>query len=113
MFYFHHHSHIVSVICTFIVIFQVSSFGMGITAYHVKRSFGLFQGKIFVMMSYSYHVDMFHTHFENFTHCRTSVVIVVVKCIFCVTLEMGCHNVVSLRKVCRSRVLRVPCCIIK
>jgi len=77
MFCFHHCSHISSVVSSFIFILKVSSFGVGL-----------------VIMIFYYHVDMFHTHFQIFTNCHTSVVIVVANCVFWAAHEMGCHNVV-------------------
>lgn len=55
-------------------------------AYHVKRCFYLLQGKIFIIMSCSYHVDMFHTHSQSFKRCCTSVATFIANCIFCVNL---------------------------
>ena len=77
----------------------MSSFGVGIVTYRVKWSFVLFQGEIFVIMSCSYHVYMFYSHFQIFMHYHTSVVIIVANCIFSVTLRMVCRNVVALRTI--------------
>ena len=38
---------------------------MGPVTHHVKWSFGLFQGEIFVIGSCSYHVYIFYTHFQK------------------------------------------------
>lgn len=104
---FHRRSYIASVIHTLLVISKVSSFGMGIVVYRVNWSFGLFQGEIFVIMSFYYHVDMFHTHFQSFKHCRTSATAFVTKCVFCVSIGRSHCKVVALRKVCCSYVLSV------
>jgi len=65
-----------------------------------------------VIMSFSYNVDMFLTHFQFFTHCCTIDIIVVAKCLFSVALGMGCHNVTTLRKACFSCVMSVPCFVV-
>lgn len=43
-------------------------------------------------MSCSYLVGMFDTHFQRFTDCRTSVVIIIVKYIFGATLVVSCRK---------------------
>lgn len=107
---FHRRSHIASVIRTFIFIYKVSYFCVGIAS--IEWSFDLFQGEIFVIMSCSYHVGPFHTHFQIVMHCRTSVINVVAKSIFSVTFVIsyckGCHTKGSM-----SCVLDDLCCVIK
>lgn len=61
-------------------------------------------------MSLSYHVNMHHTHFQTFKKCCRSVVTIVAKCIFNITLGKSCCNVVTLRKVYSSRVLSDKFC---
>lgn len=57
--------------------------------------FWWFQEVIFVQMSLSYHEDIYCTHFRSFKHYHTSVVMVIAKCTFSVTL------VVKSLKSCR------------
>lgn len=65
----------------------MSCFGMGSVAYHVKWSFGLFQGVTLVLISPTSHVDMFYTHSQSFMHCHTSVVTFVASVSFVSQLE--------------------------
>lgn len=66
-----------------------------------------------MLMMCTYHVNMYHTHFQSFKHGRTSVVTILAKYIFGVALGVIRRKVVSLRKVCYSCVLSVPHCVIK
>lgn len=68
---FNYRSHIASVVRTFLSISHVLSFGMGSVAYCIKWSFGLYKGAIFIVMIFSYHVNMYLTHLKSFKHCRT------------------------------------------
>lgn len=55
---------------------------------------------------------MYHTNSQSFKQCRTSVIIVIAKCTFNVTLGKRCCNLISLREVCCSFVLSDQCCFI-
>lgn len=87
-------------------------FGMGSVVYCVKWSFGLFQRVALVLMSPSSHVDMFQIHSQRSMHCRTSVVMSVAKCIFCVALGKVCCITVALRISYCSCLLSDQCCVV-
>jgi len=107
---FHHRLHITSVIHTFLFILQMSSFGMGSVAYHVKWSFGLLQRVTLVLMSPNL-VSMFYTHSQRFMHCNTTFVTFVAKCTLCVTHGELCRIIVALRTSCCSYFLSDQLCI--
>lgn len=112
MYLYHFHLRIASVVRTFISISHVSSFDMGSVAHCIRWSFGLSQGVIFVLMSFYYHVNMYHTHSKIFKRCHTSVVTAITKCIFSVALGQSHRKVVALKVGC-SYVLNFPCHIVK
>ena len=77
-----------------------------------KISYGSFQGVTLVLMSHTYHVDMYYIHSQSSMHCHTSVFIIVAKCIFSVTLGESCYISVALRGFCCSYVLSDKLCFI-
>lgn len=82
MCYFHYRSNITRVIHTLaiVVILHVSYRTM------YECLFWWYQGVLTVWMSWSNHVHTSHTHSQRFKHCRTSIVMFVVKCTLSVAL---------------------------
>jgi len=52
-----------------------------------------------VFMSCPNHINTYHIHSQIFGHFHTSVVTVVVKCIYGVTLAVIGHRIVTWRKI--------------
>jgi len=66
-----------------------------------------------VITSCTYHLNIYCTHFQSLKlhHC-TSVVNVIVKCIFSVALSKGCHKVVAQRKSTLFMCPECPFCVV-